>query len=229
MKTTEQDQYYLDVEANAFFERNKYDFTQLPDKKRKLIEQFLPALKKNKIKNILELGCHIGDLLNYTVAELGANRGHGIEPSSRSVQIGKESFKDKCDIHVGIAANHVLMESIPRCELIVVNDVFCWISRDSILQSIANIDGRLNDGGYIIIRDFLPDQRLRNLNHHAVNNSIYCYKILGSHASLFTQTGNYQVMQSRVFIDGSQELSKTNEYDFTQNRWIDVLLKKGWV
>ena len=79
MKMSKQDKYYLDVEADAFFERNRYDFSVLPEKKMRFMEYFITFLAKENISNILEIGCHIGDLLNYTVAAVGASAGCGID------------------------------------------------------------------------------------------------------------------------------------------------------
>ena len=228
MKTSKQDKYYLDFEADAFLERNRYDFTQLPEKKKKLVEFFEEQLKSRKISNVLEIGCHIGDLLNYTVESLEANAGFGIEPSGTAVDVGNRQFGTKCHLVKGVAGDNKIFSSIPLCDLVIINDVFCWISRETIFQSVSNIDDRITDGGYLLIRDFLPDKRIRNHNRHCGDNPIYCHKIPGSHASIFIQSGNYQVLQSRVFVDGCKELSATDEYDLMENRWVDILLEKGW-
>jgi hypothetical protein len=228
MKTSKQDKYYLDVEADAFLERNRYDFKKLPEKKKKLVEFFEDQLNKKKISNVLEIGCHIGDLLNYTVESLEANAGFGVEPSGTAVDEGNRQFGEKCRLVKGVAGDDKIFSGIPVCDLVLINDVFCWISRETIFQSVSNIDDHVSDGGYLLIRDFLPDRRIRNHNRHAGGNPIYCHKIPGSHASIFIQSGNYQIVQSRIFVDESKELSATDEYDFMENRWLDILLKKGW-
>lgn len=228
MKISKQDNYYLDVEADAFLERNRYDFKQLPEKKKKFVQSFEERLIDRKVSNVLEIGCHIGDLLNYTVESLKANAGFGIEPSGTAVDVGNRQFGKKCRLFKGVAGDDKIFSSIPSCDLVLINDVFCWISRETIFQSVSNIDDRISDGGYLLIRDFLPDKRIRNHNRHAGDNPIYCHKIPGSHASIFIQSGNYQIVQSQVFVDDGKELSATDEYDYMENRWIDILLKKGW-
>lgn len=223
-----QDNVYLDTEADNFFYRNKYNFANLPEKKQVLIDQFANYVDNTKIDNILEIGCHIGDLLDYSVKKFSAKKGYGIEPSVKAVQEGNKRFGKTCKLVKGIASNDHVLKKIPVCDLVIINDVFCWISRDSILRSIANIDEHLGDNGYLIIRDFLPDRFIRNQNMHVENFEVFCHKIIGSHAEIFKQIGNYQLLGSRVFTDVSLTLSTTQQYSDTENRWVDIILQKRW-
>ena len=66
-----QDNFYLKIEANKFFERNflkeKKNFIKVDNfKLRKSKNEILQILKKNVSlkKNVLEIGCFISDLLN---------------------------------------------------------------------------------------------------------------------------------------------------------------------
>jgi len=223
-----QDQVYLDKEADDFYKRNQYDFDHLPDFKKELINNFSSILERKKINNILEIGCHIGDLLNHCVKTFNAKKGYGIEPSMEAVEEGKKRFSEKCDLMRGVAAQDEIFKKVPVCDLVIVNDVFCWISRASILRSIANIDEHIGDNGYLIIRDFLPARFIRNQNRHVENDDVFCHKIIGSHVEIFKQIGNYQVVSSRVFSDTNLELTKATDYSSSENRWIDVLLQKRW-
>ena len=232
MKKPNQDQYYLDVEADNFFKRNPYDFERLSEKKREFLDFFMKDLKGAHLRNILEIGCHIGDLLNYAVNAFNAEKGWGIEPSRNAILEGNKRFSDRCNLFHGVIGDSDLVQRIPICELVIVNDVFCWISRETILQSIANIDSVIAESGYLLIRDFLPDRHLRNQNHHITDVEVFCHKITGSHSGLFTQTGNYQVISSQIFTDNSNKLSKTQQNGITastENRWLDILLQKQWI
>lgn len=226
--TTNQDQVYLDKEANDFFERNKYNFDEVPEFKKSLIDNFSNYLNTQEIDTIFEVGCHIGDLLNYCIKKFDASRGYGIEPSLKAVQEGKDRFSDTCNIEHGVIGDQLLLEKIPNCDLIIVNDVFCWISRATILQSISNIDKHLNFGGHLIIRDFLPSKNIRNQNKHVHNQEVFCHKVIGSHAKIFEQTGNYQIIHSNVFSDANLDLTTTKEFNLSENRWIDIILRKTW-
>ena len=223
-----QDEVYLDKEADDFFNRNQYDFDCLPSSKKELISNFHSILERQEISNILEIGCHIGDLLNHCVKIFGAERGYGIEPSMDAVKEGQKRFSQRCHLIRGVAAQDEVFEKVPVCDLVIVNDVFCWISRDSIFRSIANIDEHICDAGHLIIRDFLPSSFIRNKNRHVKDQDVFCHKIIGSHAEIFKQTGNYQVIASRVFSDVDFKLSTTTEFDVSENRWIDTLLQKTW-
>lgn len=127
-----------------------------------------------------------------------------------------------------MASQDDVFDNIPACDLVIVNDVFCWISRESILRSVANIDEHIRDSGYLIIRDFLPSSFIRNQNRHVNDQEVFCHKIIGSHAEIFKQIGNYQVLASRVFSDVQLSLTETHEYGVSENRWIDILLHKTW-
>ena len=186
MKKSNQDQYYLDKEADDFFERGKYDFSTLPDNKRSLVDGFKNLIHKDQVENILEIGCHIGDLLNYSVKEFEATKGYGIEPSSKAVEEANKRFSKNCSVSRGVASEDQIFKSFPFCNLIIINDVFCWISRESVLRSVANIDENLSEGGYLLIRDFFPDRKIRNQNMHVSDAEIFCHKVLGSHAQFFS-------------------------------------------
>lgn len=228
MKKDNQDDYYLIKEGDDFFNRNKYDFNKLPKKKKSLIDQFEMYIPKNKINNILEIGCHIGDLLNYSVKLFDSKKGYGIEPSSNAIYEANKRFSSCCNFKNGVASQDLIFKDIPECELVIVNDVFCWISRETILRSISNIDEQIAKNGYIIIRDFYPETKVRNQNKHVIDQDVFCYKIVGSHVDLFLKTGNYQLISSHVFTDTDNVLSQTKEYSLSENKWIDVLLQKSW-
>ena len=196
-------------------------------KKKQLVDKFHSQLRNYNIDNILEIGCHIGDLLNYSVDLFNANKGYGIEPSSKAVLEGNKRFP-KCNLVNSIAFDDSAFNEIPKCDLAIVNDVFCWVSRETILKTIANIDLHLKEEGHIIIRDFYPNSNIRNKNKHVVDQDVYCHKIKGSHVELFLNTGNYQLISSSVFTDNNFSLSKTKEFSLLENRWIDVLLQKKW-
>jgi hypothetical protein len=222
-----QDNYYFDKEANDFFDRNQYDFSKLPEKKQHLVDKFHSQLRNYKIDNILEIGCHIGDLLNYSVNILNSEKGYGIEPSSKAVLEGKIRFP-KCNFVNSIACDDSAFNEIPKCDLVIVNDVFCWVSRETIFKTVANIDHHIKEEGHIIIRDFYPNTNVRNKNKHINDQDVYCHKIIGSHSELFLKSGNYQLISSSVFTDSDFNLSKTREFSLFENRWIDVLLQKKW-
>lgn len=226
MSNSEQEKYYLDIEADAFFNRNIYDFDTLPPYKESLLQFLVSDNESWQLDNVLEIGCHIGDLLAAVVKLAGSQRGYGIEPSAMAVAEGQSRFSESCTIVRGTAADTETFGDIPSVDLAVVNDVFCWMSRESLITSIRNIDNKIRIGGFLLIRDFYPDRKVKNENRHAPGESIYCHKIPGSHSSIFEATGMYEVVKSRIFSDESFRLSTENEFGWLENRWRDVLLRK---
>jgi len=204
MKKSKQDEYYLTTEGDSFFERmmkNKSD-SSLRDNKVSIYE----AIKKSKVNSdcVLEYGCNYGDLLYKLISD----------GSSKKCTIANNKVNNS-----GEFTNFF--------DLIIVDDVFGWVSRETILQSIANIDSVLKDGGSVFIRDFYPDKRVKNLNHHISDESIYNYKIPSSHASIFEAAGMYEVQWQKTYFDNSDMSSNYKCDNDFNHRWTDVILKKS--
>ena len=128
----------MQLEADQFFDRNKYDFDKLPIKKQSLIDFYKPILEKCDLEAVLEVGCHIGDLLNYIGQSFNCEKLYGIEPSEKVVTTGRDLYKNIEFIN-GVLSDDKLLQ-MPEVDLAVVNDVFCWISRETIFKSICNLD-----------------------------------------------------------------------------------------
>ena len=93
----------------------------------------------------------------------------GVEASLKAIKFGKKKFGDVVKfVHGTIADNEINKNEKfhDYFDLIVIEDVFGWVSREPILRSVANIDGAVKEGGFIFIRDFYPDKRMKNQNHH---------------------------------------------------------------
>ena len=94
MHTSHQDRHYLEVEADAFHERNHAaaDTTELRPYKRRIAERLERAGVRPQ--KMLEFGCAFGDLLNHYAVEFGTEA-HGVEPSSKAVAKGLEAFEGR--------------------------------------------------------------------------------------------------------------------------------------
>ncbi len=225
-----QDEEYLEHEADAFFERNHADAAtdRLRRKKREIVEAV--ASCGIEPRRVLEYGCNYGDLLDY-YATRGAERCVGVEPSAKAVEFGRDAYGDSIELHRGtIAENPVRDDAMfgGFFDLVVVDDVFCWVSRETIFASVANIDRALADGGHLFIREFLPPQSVRNVNRHVAGDRVYCYKPARTHASMFLGAGSYEVVWRRVWIDADDAWVKERGASALESRWQDVLLEKSW-
>ena len=111
-------------------------------------------------------------------------------------------------------------------DIIVIDDVLSWVSRETIFKSFANIDYLLKNEGLLFLRDFYPNENLKNRNHHAADRQIYNYKVNKSHAEILIASGNYEIESQVVFYDNigmSTSYKADNKYIY---RWIDTILIK---
>jgi SAM-dependent methyltransferase len=229
MKQSPQDKHYLASEADDFFDRNKggWDPKQLRPKKRLLLANVEKAGVQPK--RVIEFGCAYGDLLNHW-AQAGATC-VGVEPSAKAVAMGKELYGDAVELHVGTVADNVVSADPAQrgsFDLIMIDDVFCWVSRETIFQSVANIDDLLADGGYLYIREFLPRATSRNANHHVQGEDVFCYKPIGPHLSMFTSSGIYEIVYQEVTMDTQDGWIDAQGADPFQSRWSDAILRKSY-
>ncbi len=232
MKRSTQDDYYRSTEGDDFFDRCKPDvIPPLRDNKTSVLRFVLDS--RVEFKSVLEYGCQYGDLMNHFRTKMGVERCVGVEASAKAIAFGKELYGDRIEWYHGTIADNSLnaAEDQGPFDLVIVEDVFGWISRETLFASIANIDDMLGEGGYLFIRDFLPGFRTRNANHHVKNAKIYNHKVPGSHTLIFQQSGMYEIWNQRVFweLDDRwvREGRVTREKMFDP-RWQDVLLRKSF-
>ncbi|MEO0652512.1 MAG: methyltransferase domain-containing protein, partial [Planctomycetota bacterium] len=216
-----QDRYYLDVEADAFHERNHADSDPAvlrPHKQRILARLERAGVRPRKV---IEFGCAYGDLLNHYATEHDA-QAFGVEPSEKAVRKGLEAYEGRARLMRGtIAENEVVADAAQHgtFDLVIVDDVFCWVSRETLFQSVANIDALLADGGHLYIQEFLPLHQTRNRNHHAGELEVWCHKPRGPHLAMFTASGAYEVVYQEVSIDGADGWVSSNEKPPFESRW----------
>lgn len=229
MSDSKQDSYYLDVEADAFFERNHANAnpSQLRAGKISIAEAIDSAGVKPK--RVLEYGCNYGDLLKH-YADRGAEC-YGVEPSQRAVEFGREAYGDAVQLYQGTLANNPINDA-PAIErqsfdLVVIEDVFCWVSRETLFQSIANVDAILADGGYLFIREFATPSHSKNRNHHVDDSEVYCFKPAMTHARMLAGSGLYAAVYEKIWMDHQDNWIISKERDPFQSRWSDSVLRKS--
>jgi SAM-dependent methyltransferase len=227
-----QDRHYLEVEGDAFFARNFADADPsiLRPGKRRIAE----AIEAAGVvpKRVLEFGCNYGDLLEHYAREHSAEA-IGVEASGAAVAFGRKAYGDCIRLEHGtLADNAISADEAARAsfDLVVVDDVLCWVSRETLLQSIANIDAAISDGGFLFLREFLPLANQRNRNHHVDPSQadVYCYKPAAPHYKIFTATGTYEVIWQQVWMDRQDGWLKREGRDAFESRWSDVVLRKSY-
>ena len=229
MKKSKQDQYYLDVEADSFFQRNR-DKLVKPGELRPFKRTVLDLIDGAGVQpgRVLEYGCNIGDLLNYYAINREASC-YGIEPSAEAIAYGNLNFPDVHLFQGTIADNEVNDDerNIGSFDLVIIDDVFCWVSRETLFQSVANIDQMIAEGGALFIREFYPLNNSRNRNHHVTDEEIWCYKPAAPHAAMFVASGMYRVISQRVFLDSTDTWIESTNNGIFESRWMETVLRKS--
>ncbi len=231
MKKSKQDEYYLNSEGDDFFKRN-FANREIPDLRlnKKVIYD---EIKESGIsyKRVLEFGGNYGDLLYNMKQNDDATECFNVEASKDAIEFGKKNFQDNVNFVHGTIANNDITNNEKfenYFDLIIIDDVLDWVSRETIFQSVTNIDNLLKDGGFVFIRDFYPDKNTKNQNHHVKDEFVYNFKVENSHAGIFLASGIYQVEWQKIFFDKigfSTSYKCDNLFNY---RWTDVILRKSY-
>jgi len=230
MQTSEQDNYYLTKEGDAFFRRNfgGKEPPRLRAPKATILEQ-IDALNAGG-KAVLEYGCCYGDLLAALSEQSPERLSVGVEASHEALELGRRLYGANVKFHHGTIADNDLnrrAEFQNRFDLVIVDDVFGWVSRETLFQSITNIDQMLAEGGHLFIRDFYPIEKLKNRNHHIADAEVFNYKIPGSHARLFEISGLYEIVSQRIYVEQASMFAGYKSERAFGSRLADTILRKS--
>lgn len=215
-----QDSIFYNGEGDRWFRRNKIALDK-PDRIKNDIP--LKILEQNKFeiqpKKILEIGCSHGwrleELRNRWDAQCT-----GVDPSEEALQEGASKYPQIKFLR-GLVSQLPIIES-EQFDLVIVNFVFHWISRASLLQSLAEADRVVKDGGYLLIGDFYPDAPTLRPYHHLPNESVYTFK--QDYSLVFTASNLYQVVNQAEFDHDSNIIRDDSR---PENRGRCTLLKKS--
>ena len=231
MKKSKQDEYYLNSEGDDFFKRN-FANKEIPDLRlnKKVIYD---EIKESGIsyKRVLEFGGNYGDLLYNMRQNNDATECFNVEASKDAIEFGKKTFQDSVNFVHGTIANNDITNNEKfenYFDLIIIDDVLDWVSRETIFQSVTNIDNLLKDGGFVFIRDFYPDKNTKNQNHHVKDGFVYNFKVKNSHTGIFLASGIYQVEWQKIFFDKIGFSTSYKSDNLCNYRWTDVILRKSY-
>lgn len=223
-----QEDYYLQVEADAYFKRNLPAMAQKGPETSgsrqalsgglRLIE--LTQRASIKPRSMVDIGGSNGYFTSAFQKTFGC-KATLIEPSKKAIAYASKNYPNIKSIR-GVASKLPLADN--SVDVVVIKGVLCWIGRESILKAVAEIDRVLTDGGHLLISDFHPDSPRKTLNRHAADADIYCFKT--DHSKIFLDSGLYSVIASEVFIDENDYLKGGDIYDF---RHQNVVLRKSYL
>ncbi len=190
-----QDTYFFRGEGDQWFLRNKDALGSARlDPPLYLVEQY--GLRP---KTVLEIGCSNGFRLDALNKQFGS-QAVGVEPSLQAIADGRKKYK-KVRFVRGVASKVPLKEQF---DLVIVNYVLHWVSREEFFRALAEIDRLVRPGGHLIIGDFGPDYPTRKPYHHAKKGSMYTWKV--DYERIFVNTALYRTVSRITFDHTTQKL-----------------------
>lgn len=223
-----QDNFYYNYESDAFFDRwqNKNTkFKKLRPHTKKTVDFISHHIDCDSI-SILEIGCFIGDKLNYFKETFNC-KVHGIEPSKKACSYAKKKYNlklENCTFRKSKFNN--FNNKGKKFDLIILEDVLNWIDRNYIIHCIALVDHLIKNDGFIFIREYSPSFSYSNFNHHhPTSYNIKSYKHRNGYSSLFTNFGMYKIYKSVVEAD--KKFNVKNSLKEDHDICEDTILKKS--
>jgi ubiquinone/menaquinone biosynthesis C-methylase UbiE len=206
---------FLKGEGDAWFKRNEAVFGKhlLSDSALLLVKKFSLRPKK-----VLDVGCSNGWRLDLIRSRYGSTC-VGLEPSKKALRDGKKRFP-KIRFVRGTASSIPLKETF---DLVIVNFVLHWVSRDQLMRSLAEIDRMVIDGGHLLVCDHYPNKPLRTKYHHLPKANVWTYK--AAYADMFEATALYRKEAQVIFRDSDHKHLKKPAID---DRGNAVLMKKSY-
>jgi len=199
-----QDGIFFREEGDRWFQRNRDSLKSATREDRVL--KALDGLLEDPPEKVLEVGAANGFRLAALNAEYGCQC-VAVEPSIEAIESGKKCFSS-IDFRRGIASE------IPRLpdeqfDLVIVSFVLHWVGRSSLARAIAEIDSSVQNGGYLVISDFMPDQPTSNPYHHRADETMTFKQ---DYSASFTSLGIYETVKKCIGVHGS-EFDKSSESD----------------
>lgn len=213
-----QDRLFREMEGDAWFKRNRDQITSAgwPDYPAALVEMIE---NRDRIKTVIELGCANGFRLEAIRHKTPCERLVGVDCSIDALEDGRSRYP-AVEFHRGMLTELPVEESF---DLVIVNLVLCWISRESLARAVAEIDRVTADGGFLIIGDHFPDHPQRRRYHHNLAEEIYTYK--QDYGKIFEALGTYREL-ARITYNHDSPGSGIQVTD-SSKRGVCMLLKKS--
>jgi ubiquinone/menaquinone biosynthesis C-methylase UbiE len=183
---------FLSTEGDAYFTRNRNHDDSRPD----LLATSLRTLQIRP-KRILEIGCSNGHRLKNLRASFGSEC-YGIDPSSAAVTSGHDASNG---IHLTVGTADKLEFDDEFFDVVIFG--FCLYLCDPKDHFLIGAEANrvLNDGGFLVISDFLSKQAYRNPYSH--KPGIFSYKM--EFARMFLWHPSYRLL-SRTYYEHTEQL-----------------------
>ena len=193
---------FLGFEGDNWYERNKKTLEAEKDIPILLVEFY--GIKPTRI---LEVGASNGYRLARIYEKYGCDV-HAVEPSEKAIEDGIEKYPF---IKFQRATADDMVYDRQFFDLIIVNSVFHWVDRETLLISIANIDNTLKWGGHIIIGDFQLHCPIKRRYHHIKDEEVFTYKL--DYKKIFMATGFYKEIATLSLNHDNKTLTSNTTID----------------
>lgn len=167
-------------------------------------------------KTVLDLGCSDGWLLNLIGQRYPDARLVGMDCSAEVLKRGRVSYP-RIDFYQGVLGDgHVPSLS---GSLVIVSYILHWVSRQRLMNALYQIDSLIQDGGYLLLADFLPDKPVAVPYKHT--EGVFTYK--ANYPCMFLATELYHLVGDLVYNHDTNEKGLAPGHQ----RGIIALLRKG--
>ncbi len=214
-----QNEIFYNKEGNGWFNRNMTGPFRYGNEYKNMMGTLkILELYKLNPKNILDIGSSNGLWLSYVHEKYKSNC-HAVDPS-------EEAIKDGMKKYPFIKFNRSAADQIPYrdnyFDIVHVNFVFCWISRETLLKSVSEIDRVLENKGFLILRDFCPQTPEKVPYHHHTKDEVWTFK--QDNSKLFTSLGRYDLLAT---LTGSELDEICVETDKNKRTAISLMQKNS--
>ena len=115
---------------------------------------------KKLATNSSQIELTIHHILNYLKKNERIDEAICVDASNDALDFGRQNYGDSIKFVHGTISNNKINDD-PAFQnffdLIIIDDVFGWVSRETLFQSITTIDNALADVGFLFILDFFLD------------------------------------------------------------------------
>ena len=209
-----QDDVFFKEEGDRWFARNNSGLAAANEDDRVLAA--LDGLLDPPPASILEVGAANGFRLASLQATFGA-RCVAVEPSLSAIKQGQSTFPE-VEFRRGLASD-IPLDDQEQFNLVIVSFVLHWVDRSSIGMAIGSLDQCVQDGGILVVSDFMPDQPTCNPYHHRDDDTMTFKQDYGA---CFTSLGTYAVVR-KVLTEHGSSFDEISESD---RRVATVVLRK---
>jgi|APSaa5957512535_1039671.scaffolds.fasta_scaffold91372_2 ubiquinone/menaquinone biosynthesis C-methylase UbiE len=123
-------------------------------------------------KNILDIGCAYGGLINELVKKYERTNFFGVDPGKKSIEIANNNLQSKRVFFIEGCSDKLPFED-GKFDVVILTMVMQWIRRSDLIKTISEVDRVLKTGGLIYLEDYLSNQSVTSISTHNKEISIY--------------------------------------------------------